>query len=105
MAHHLPGPIRVIGTCSAGVSPVGLLCPQLRSCRSSTEADAMCQQRTHAPQQTETLFDHLVGGHLQRNGNRQTKFLAVVRLTTSSNLVGWITGNSAGFSPLRIFAV
>jgi hypothetical protein len=28
--------------------------------------------------------------------------LAVLRLTTNSNLVGCITGRSAGFSPLRI---
>ena len=28
--------------------------------------------------------------------------LAVLRLITSSNLLAWITGRSAGFSPLRI---
>src|SRR5262249_23724268 len=28
--------------------------------------------------------------------------LAVLRLMTSSNFVGWTTGKSAGFSPLRI---
>jgi hypothetical protein len=34
--------------------------------------------------------------------NSSPSALAVLRLITNSNLVDWITGRSAGFSPLRI---
>src|SRR5215831_11617610 len=39
------------------------------------------------------------------SGTVRPSALAVLRLTVSSNLVGCITGNSAGFAPLRILAV
>ena len=38
-------------------------------------------------------------------GTVRPRALAVLRLRTNSNFVGWMTGRSAGFSPLRIRAV
>src|SRR5262245_46607704 len=35
-------------------------------------------------------------------GKLRPNTLAVLRLITNSNLVDWMTGRSAGFSPLRI---
>ena len=37
-----------------------------------------------------------------RGGNSKFIAFAALRLITSSNLVGWMTGKSAGFSPLRM---
>src|SRR6516162_9005361 len=37
-----------------------------------------------------------------RGGNSKFMAFAALRLTTSSNLVGWMIGKSAGFSPLRM---
>jgi hypothetical protein len=48
------------------------------------------------------LFDHLVGELLELQGDVGAKPLAVLKLTTSSNLVGACTGRLAGFSPLRM---
>jgi hypothetical protein len=36
------------------------------------------------------------------SGIVRPRALAILRLITSSNLLGWITGRSAGFSPLRM---
>src|SRR5262249_44839459 len=47
-------------------------------------------------------FDHLVGAGEQRRRNFQAERVAVLRLMTSSNLVGCCTDRSAGFSPLRM---
>ena len=49
------------------------------------------------------LFDHLVGGSQQLvGGTTRPSALAVLRLITSSYLVGACTGRSAGFSPFRM---
>ena len=48
------------------------------------------------------LFDHLVGGNEQFVGHGQPEHLGVLRLITSSNLVGKTTGKLRGFSPLSI---
>ena len=50
-----------------------------------------------------SLVDHLVGLGEQRRGTARPSALAVLRLMTSSNLVGCWTGRSAGLAPLRIF--
>ena len=59
---------------------------------------ASCQERTHAPQQKD-IFDHFVGAGEQLSGMSRPSALAVLRLITSSYLVGACTGKSAGFSP------
>jgi hypothetical protein len=61
-----------------------------------------CQQETHAPQQFNSSFDHLVGDgeqlrrHLDAKGAR-----AIFRFLTNSNLVACTTGKSSGFVPAR----
>ena len=47
-------------------------------------------------------FDHLVGAGEQGCGTLRPSAFAVLRLITSSCLVGACTGRSAGFSPLRM---
>src|SRR5262245_63833661 len=46
------------------------------------------------------LFDHLISAGEQRRGTSRPSAFAVLRLMTSSYLVGACTGRSAGFSPL-----
>src|SRR5262245_26665278 len=49
------------------------------------------------------LFDDFVSDREHTRRNRQfPNAFAVFRLSTSSNFVDWLTGTSAGFSPLRI---
>ena len=62
------------------------------------QCDAMCQLRTHAPQQKQ-LFDHLVGAQQRGGGTFRPSAFAVLRLITSSYLVGACTGRSAGLAP------
>jgi hypothetical protein len=45
------------------------------------------------------LFDHLVGAGEQREGTVRPSALAILRLMTSSNLVGACTGKSEGLAP------
>ena len=47
-------------------------------------------------------IDHLVGAGQARTRVREPIAFAVLRLMTSSNLVGSWTGRSAGFAPLRM---
>jgi len=50
------------------------------------------------------LLDHLVGAREQCRGHFQPSAIAVIRLTTSSNLIGCSTGRSPGFVPRRILS-
>ena len=47
-------------------------------------------------------LDHLVGAGEHVGGTSRPSAFAVLRLITSSYLVGACTGRSAGFSPLRM---
>src|SRR5262249_20307411 len=72
---------------------------------------ARCERprRRHAAEQRDELAPH----HSITSSASESRFsefltprgFAVLRLITVSNLVGWSTGRSAGFAPLRIFAV
>ena len=48
------------------------------------------------------LFNHLVGTAEQRDREGEAKRLGGLQVEISSTFVDWITGRSAGFSPLRI---
>jgi hypothetical protein len=52
----------------------------------------------------EPLFNHLVGASEQRRGDVRPINFAVLRLITSSNLVGCGTDKSAGSMPCRILS-
>jgi hypothetical protein len=59
---------------------------------------ALCQSG-HMRRSKKYSFDHLVGGageHARRNCQAQR--LSVLRLITSTNVVGWIIGKSAGLN-------
>ena len=61
------------------------------------------QEATYAPQQN-SLYSITPSARASRvGGMSRSSALAVLRLMTSSNLVGCITGRSAGLIPLRIF--
>jgi hypothetical protein len=47
-------------------------------------------------------LDHLVSRGQQRLGDGQTERLCALKIDGDVNLVGWTTGKSAGFWPLRM---
>jgi hypothetical protein len=59
---------------------------------SSERVGCPLSARTHAVQQTKTLFDHLVGAREQCRWFSRPSAIAVVRLNMRSNLVGCSTG-------------
>src|SRR6516164_6716088 len=64
--------------------------------------DATGQQRTHAMQQNNAHSITSSARASTDGGIVRPRAFAVLRLTTSSYLVGACTGISAGFSPLRM---
>src|SRR6266404_9476523 len=79
-------------------------------------ADALPDRREHACPDCARAEDGAAGANLGcahsmtssarariDGGTVSPRALAVLRLTTSSNLVGCSTGKSAGLAPLRIF--
>ena len=55
--------------------------------------------------QSAPSFDRLVDERGQRLRNIKPSDLAVLRLITSTNMVGGMTGKLAGISPLRAIAL
>jgi hypothetical protein len=73
------------------------LYPQKRTFAADFGMSALCQKRT-----LPYSFDHLIGAGEQRRRHGEAERLGVLRLITSSYVVGAWTGISAGFSPLRM---
>ena len=85
------------GQCSLGTAVMSALPPKADMCGATRRCTALCQKRT-LPAYSITLSarSSSVGGTVRPSA------LAVLRLITSSYLVGACTGRSAGFSPLRM---
>ena len=67
-----------------------------------TASSGMCQELTHAPQQFGHLYSITSSARARSEGGISIpNAFAVLRLMTSSNLVGCTTGRSAGHAPLR----
>jgi hypothetical protein len=64
----------------------------------------VAQERTHAPQQMPSLFDHFVGELLKLQRHIEAERFGRLEIFTSSNFVGCPTGRSAGAVPLRILS-
>ena len=64
---------------------------------------AMCDHGSGRGPGASASFDHLVGESEQRLRDRQTEAVAVLRLMTSSNLVGRSIGTSPSFAPFQNF--
>src|ERR1700716_4327743 len=50
------------------MSTLGPLYPELRTLASAAAMSQLCQERTHAPQQNPSSFDHLIGAGEHRRG-------------------------------------
>ena len=69
------------------------------------EMSALCQKRTHAPQQIEPYSITSSAIESKFSGTSMPSARAVCRLMANSNLVVCSTGRSAGLAPLRILPV
>src|SRR5262249_54397716 len=102
-AEPLPEGIDKVSACGHGVRPensnAGEFCWLLRARRERPRGPRAAGQRDELappPPITSSAATSSVGGIVRANA------FAVLRLITSSNLVGCITGISAAFSPLRM---
>src|SRR5262249_33027496 len=78
--------------------PFGLLRPRRerpRGCRAAEQRDELASFHVCNHSITSSAWASSDGGTSKRSA------LAVLRLITSSNLVAWLTGRSAGLAPLR----
>ena len=71
-------------------------------CSARCSSAASCHNRTHAPQQTAPYSMTSSASASKLGAIVRPRAFAVLRLITSSYLVGVCTGRSAGFSPFRI---
>src|SRR5262245_41401676 len=71
-------------------------CKKTFATKSANSRPEQVQQTEQAYSITSSAMASSPGGKLRPNA------LAVLRLITNSNLIDWMTGRSAGFSPLRI---
>jgi hypothetical protein len=60
--------------------------PQKRTLKLSRAMSALCQKRTHAPQQTPVLFDDLVGADEQRLWEREAERLSCAQIHNKVDL-------------------
>src|SRR5262249_30338838 len=77
------------------------LYPRKRTNSGHLDMSALCQKRTFALQQISYSITSSARASTL-SGTLRPSALAVLRLMTSSYLVGACTGRSAGFSPLRM---
>jgi hypothetical protein len=75
-----------------------------RDCWHTAETPLLLHAKEFAALVEHALLDDLIGPLEQRLRDREPKSLAVLRLMTSSNLVGCSTGRSPGLAPLRILS-
>ena len=96
-----PLPIRVTKT--ALTAPKSNFCftPESGLSRTSLEV-RFVPQAAHAPQQNYSITSSACASSV--GGTVRPSAFAVLRLMTSSNFVGYSTGKSDGFSPLRILS-
>ena len=82
------------------------LYPQKRTLLSSTRMSAKCQTETHAPQQKQVLFDHLVGNSQEFVWNSQAQRLGgpeIDQKLKCCRLLDWqVAGVCALENPIHI---
>jgi hypothetical protein len=66
------------------------------------QSDCRLAPVTLPPGRLRLATRHLVGAQQDRWGHRKTERLGGLQVDDELELVGWITGRSAGFSPLRM---
>ena len=67
----------------------------------SQRSDALCQNRTYAPQQTISLFYHLVGAGEQRGWQREAERVGCFQVDEEFKLDRLINRDVARFRPLE----